>query len=313
MTRQDGEPVRGNALAGPAPPLPPLPDRRDLADACRAVAQREGVQAWAVEKDFYLTRLLWALAELRGDQLLLKGGTCLSKCDLGYRRLSEDVDMVVPLAPGEKPGRHKGMNAAAMNRVRDALRAVAPTVGVRLENATGEVSERGAHVIWDLPYESEFGPQGILFEAALRPVLLPPRRAPVRQLLDGPLTAGYEAAYCWALDFAEVRAEKVRAALTREVRAIRDFYDLRLLLDAGADMTSAAFVALVDRKLAEVNSPPLGVQPALFGLSEIQRLALADAARTDLARVVRSTEPSFELDAVLARYDGAWDKQGERT
>ncbi len=88
------------------------------------------MQAWAAEKDFYLTRLLWALAEVRGDRLLLKGGTCLSKCDLGYRRLSEDVDMVVPLGPDEKPERHKGINAAAMNRVRDALRAVGPAVGV---------------------------------------------------------------------------------------------------------------------------------------------------------------------------------------
>ena len=265
-----------------------------------------GVQPWAVEKDFYLTRLIWALAEARGDRLLLKGGTCLSKVDLGYRRLSEDVDLVIPLAAGERPGRHKGMNAAELNRVRDTLRTAAPIVGVTFREPTGLVSERGAHVIWDLPYSSEFGTQGITVEVALRPVLLPPRRAPLRQLLDAEVGEGYAAAHCWALDAAEVRAEKVRAALTREVRAIRDFFDLGALLNAGADMASSGFVALVDRKLAELGAPPLSEQPPSFGLTPAQRETLAQAARSDLARVVRLTEPPFDLDSVLTRYDQLW-------
>jgi hypothetical protein len=190
--------------------------------------------------------------------------------------------------------------------VRDALRAAAALVGVTFRDPTGQVSERGAHVIWDLPYASEFGPQGITVEVALRPVLLPPRRAPLRQLLTGELAEGYAAAYCWALAAAEVRAEKVRAALTREVRAIRDFFDLGALLDAGADMASSDFVALVNRKLAELDAPPLAEQPVSFGLTPAQREALEQAARSDLARVVRLTEPPFDLDSVLTRYDRLW-------
>ncbi len=77
-------------------PLPPLPDARRLADACRRTAALQRVEAATVEKDFYLTRLIWALAENQGDRLLLKGGTCLSKVDLGYHRMSEDADFVVP-------------------------------------------------------------------------------------------------------------------------------------------------------------------------------------------------------------------------
>lgn len=103
----------------------------------------------------------------------------------------------------------------------------------------------------------------------------------------------------------------MRAALTREVPAIRNFYDLALLLDAGVDMSSAEFIALVDRKLAEINAPPLVAHPPAFGLTERQRLALRDAVRTDLARVVRIAELPFELDGVVARYDAACDKQGE--
>ena len=43
--------------------LPPLPDTGLLADLCREAAAREGVAPQLVEKDFYLTRLLWALGQ----------------------------------------------------------------------------------------------------------------------------------------------------------------------------------------------------------------------------------------------------------
>src|SRR4051794_11283654 len=176
--------------------LPALADHELLADLCREIAASEGVQPFTVEKDFYLTRLIWALAQEFGDRLLLKGGTLLSKVDLGYRRMSEDVDLVIPGAPT----RHGGINAAATNSVRDALRKLAPVVGLRLENHNGESSERGARVIWTLKYDSSFGPQSIDVEVAIRPLLRPPRRALLRQLLNDPLAGDYSEAYCWALD-----------------------------------------------------------------------------------------------------------------
>jgi predicted nucleotidyltransferase component of viral defense system len=114
--------------------LPRLPDRELIADLCREVAAVEGVQPFAVEKDFYLTRLIWALAQEFGDRLLLKGGTLLSKVDLGYRRMSEDVDLVIPW-DGSRT--HRGVNAGQTNRVRDALEVLAPMVGLRFEHVDG--------------------------------------------------------------------------------------------------------------------------------------------------------------------------------
>ncbi len=75
--------------------MPPRPDVAVLADLSRETAAREGVQPQLVEKDFYLTRLLWALDERFGRDLLLKGGTLLSKVDLGFFRMSEDADLVL--------------------------------------------------------------------------------------------------------------------------------------------------------------------------------------------------------------------------
>lgn len=280
--------------------LPALPDRELLADLCREVAASESVQPFTVEKDLYLTRLIWSLAQEVGDRLLLKGGTLLSKVDLGYRRMSEDVDLVIP----GMPTRHGGINAAATNPVRDALRRLAPTVGLRLENHNGEPSERGARVIWTLKYDSSFGPQSIDVEVAIRPVLRPPRRARLRQLLSDPLAGDYSEAYCWALDTDEARAEKVRAACMRE--AIRDFYDLDQLLRAEKDFQSEAFRDLVDQKLAEEGEPPLADRPIVFGLTPSRRRSLNAQMIRGLQAVVRADDESFDLDTMLAKFNAIW-------
>ena len=280
--------------------LPALPDRELLADLCREVAASEEVQPFAVEKDFYLTRLIWALAQEFGDRLLLKGGTLLSKVDLGYRRMSEDVDLVIP----GTPTRHRGMNAAATNPVRDVLRRLAPNVGLRLENHNGESSARGARVIWTLNYASSFGPQSIDVEVGLRAVLRPPRRARLDQLLTDPLAGDYREAYCWALDADEARAEKVRAACMRD--AIRDFYDLDQLLQADMDFQSEAFRALVDQKLAEEREPLLADRPTAFGLTPARRRNLDAQMLRGLQVVVRMDEDAFDLDTMLARFNETW-------
>lgn len=280
--------------------FPALPDLDLLADLCREVAAAESVQPFAVEKDFYLTRLIWALAQEIGDRLLLKGGTLLSKVDLGYRRMSEDVDLVIP----GTPSRHGGINAAATNPVRDALRRLAPIVGLRLEYHNGESSERGARVIWTLTYGSSFGPQSIDAEVAIRPVLRSPRRAPLEQLLTDPLAGNYGEAYCWALAADEARAEKVRAACMRA--AIRDFYDLDQLLAAGNDFTSEPFRALVDRKLAEEGAAPLADRSTAFGLTPSRRRELDAQLIRGLQAVVRVGDQPFNLDTMLAKFDEIW-------
>lgn len=284
--------------------LPALPDRALLADLCQEVAAVEGVQPFAIEKDFYLTRLIWALAQETGERLLLKGGTLLSKVDLGYRRMSEDVDLVIP----GTPTRHGGINAAATNPVRDTLRRLAPMVGLRLENHNGESFDRGARVIWTLKYDSFFGSQSVDAEVSIRPVLRPARRALLRQLLNDPLVGDYSEAHCWALDADEARAEKVRAAFTR--REVRDYYDLDQLLAAGNDFTSEPFKTLVDEKLAELRAPPLADQEDSFGLTLAQLRQLKTQTQKGLQAVVRADAEPFDLDAMLARFDAIWKREG---
>jgi len=285
--------------------LPPLPNRQVLSDACSQEASRQGLDPLVVEKDFYLTRLIWALAQERGPQLLLKGGTCLSKCDLGYHRMSEDADFVIPWSSSTN---YRSTNARQTDKVRDALRAIASEVGVTLRS-DGNRFEQASHVIWTIIYSSELSPNSegsILIEVAMRPVLRQARQAPLRSILSGPRMAAYTAASCWALDAAEVRAEKVRAAYTREEPAIRDFYDLDLFRQVEVDMSSDDFRGLVDAKLAELTRGPLAKQPLQFGLSPRKKDQLYRDIPRQLSPVLRSTDPPYDLDRTLRHYDELW-------
>ena len=280
--------------------LPALPDRELLADLCREAASRERLQPQVVEKDFYLTRLLWALGQTLGDQVLLKGGTLLSKVDLGFKRMSEDVDLVMPRAATKKRA-----NVLALNSVRDVLRAVVHEVGLKLPFPDGAHFEHGAHRQWDLPYDSIFGPQAIKLEVSLRPKIRPARRVSLAQLLVDPLLGSYHSAFCYALDADEARAEKVRASFTRD--AVRDLYDLEQLARAGADLSSPDFVRLVDAKLAELDAPPLRVQAKSFGAGAgPRRKALEASVVRDLPAVVRVDEPPLDLEKVLKRFNRLW-------
>lgn len=105
---------------------------------------------------------------------------------------------------------------------------------------------------------------------------------------------------------ANAHAEKVRAAFTRA--AIRDFYDLDRLLDAGADLTSAQFVELVDAKLAELKAPPLARPGRSFGLDANRRRAPEAGLVRDLPAMLRAGAPPFDLYAMLARHDRLWGR-----
>ena len=280
--------------------LPRLPDRALLADLCREAAARERVQPQLIEKDFYLTRILWALGQSLGDGLLLKGGTLLSKVDLGFFRMSEDADLVLPCPPS----RQKLTNVRRMHRIRDVLKEIGPVVGVSARFPAGELFDKATHCVWQLDYPSEFGPQGIRLEVSIRPVLRPPREVGLRQLITDPLAGDVRAAKCFALDAAEARAEKVRAAFTRE--AVRDFYDLDRLRESGADLSSSAFIELVDAKLAELGAAPMAKQAKSFGLTEKRRRQVEAGLVRDLPAVLRTDAPDFDLNATLARFDRLW-------
>jgi predicted nucleotidyltransferase component of viral defense system len=280
--------------------LPPLPAPELLADLCRETATAEGVEPQLVEKDFYLTRLIWAFAQELGDQVLLKGGTLLSKVDLGFFRMSEDADFVLPGTPSG----FRSANVSRMGRVRAAVKALSPMVGATPEFPAGQLSNKAAHCEWKLNYVSNFGKQSVKLEVSIRPLIQPARRVHLQQLVNDPLLGSYKGAYCFALSAEEARAEKVRAAFTRD--AIRDFYDLERFRDAGADLSSPGFVRMVDVKLAELKAPLLGAQAPRVAMNDKRRTILDGSLSGELASVLRKGAPAFDLDRTLDSLDALW-------
>jgi hypothetical protein len=97
-----------------------------------------------------------------------------------------------------------------------------------------------------------------------------------------------------------------RAACTRD--AIRDFFDLEQLLDASADLTSNAFRELVDVKLEEIAAAPLREQKTPFGLTPKRRRDLQKSAKAELPAILRTDTRSFDLEQMLSRFQGTWDR-----
>jgi Uncharacterized conserved protein len=78
------------------------------------VSQRTSIRSDIIEKDYYLTLLLWELAE-KQDTLpaYFKGGTALYKAIGRMKRFSEDIDLTVEIHDCSKSQGKKRLEIAA--------------------------------------------------------------------------------------------------------------------------------------------------------------------------------------------------------
>ena len=106
------------------------------------VADRTGYPAAHVEKDFWVTEVLRGVARTAADlgvEIVLKGGTSLSKAYRLIERFSEDVDVLVIL-PTDTTGAKERVLKALVAGAADATRVEAVSVG----SATTKGVKRGA-------------------------------------------------------------------------------------------------------------------------------------------------------------------------
>lgn len=204
---------------------------------------------------------------LRRD-LLLKGGTCLCKCYLGYYRFSEDLDFT-----RKAPASWLGMGSKELRRVvkepreriTAAVRKVSSATGMKLGTGGPEEIEfgrSGQMLGYRLQYRSEVtGTEGSVRIQVnmLDPILFASRAVAASSLISGrvpdPLrfldadrTAGYERRIDLnAYSPEEILVEKVRAVLTRQAAKIRDVVDL-YLLEKRLGLRVADFTGPIERK-----------------------------------------------------------------
>lgn len=268
-----------------------LEDEAYFREAVAYTAAATGFLPGLIEKDAFATALLAHLAE-RCEGLAFRGGTCLAKVEVGFYRLSEDLDFAISL-PVEARKRERSAEAAPLRRAIECLERDLPffTVSKALDGANAS-----RQYLAEVAYRSRLTEsEGTLqVEVGLRePFLEPPDRRPARTLLLDPVTRepALEPVSVLALSAREIWAEKLRAALSRREPAIRDFYDVDHSARVGAlRLDEPALVEAVRAKLAVPGNFPIDV-------SRDRLEALRRQVRTRLEPVLRPPDlESFDLD-----------------
>lgn len=112
-------------------------DREAFGDLLSDVSRRTGIRSDIVEKDYYLTLLLWELSEKQGKGTLpayFKGGTALYKAIGRMKRFSEDIDLTVEIHDCSKSQGKKRLEIAANGY----------TTLLRTSDKTREINQKGS-------------------------------------------------------------------------------------------------------------------------------------------------------------------------
>lgn len=209
-----------------------------------------GFSASLIEKDYYCSLILHQVFHC-DTPLVFKGGTCLSKVYADFYRLSEDLDLVIPVSV-DTPRNQRRSKMDPIKGIFDELPAVVPGISVsRAFRGHNESRQYIGHL--EYPSTVMDGKERIKVEIGIRePLLLPLVTGETRTIVVNPFSGRplLPIFTVQAMDMKEAYAEKVRAALTRKEPAIRDLFDLfhavrkmRLCLD------DHDFIILVKQKL----------------------------------------------------------------
>lgn len=96
-------------------------------DAVRVTAQQMNIPPEFVEKDYWVTYVLFAIFNSKiGNETVFKGGTSLSKCYKLIERFSEDIDLVVLRREGESNNKM----TTKIRTISDVVNTVLPEVNI---------------------------------------------------------------------------------------------------------------------------------------------------------------------------------------
>jgi len=219
-----------------------------------------GFTASLIEKDYYCSLILHHIFDLE-TPLVFKGGTCLSKVYADFYRLSEDLDLVIPVAV-DTPRNQRRSEMDPIKRILDELPSVIP--GITVSKAFIGHNESRQYIGY-LEYTSAVmdKQERIKIEIGIRePLLIPSVTGETRTIVVNPFSGRplLPIFTVQAMDMKEAYAEKVRAALTRREPAIRDLFDLfhaarkmKLVLD------DHEFLIMVKKKLDVPDNTPVDI------------------------------------------------------
>lgn len=226
-------------------------NKEEFLKVLNSTAAQTPFQLDLLEKDYYLSLLLSGIGIL-SDDLIFKGGTCLSKAYYSYYRLSEDLDFSMKL-PEQVT---RTVRREVIQPVRGKIQTFAKNYGMSIEGAEKAGRNESKQYIYYVDYDSVVleKKQSIKIEIGLRfNPMLPTVKRKVSHKFLHPFTKEplFDGGSVSCLALKELVAEKMRAAATRLVIAPRDFYDLEFLLKAGFNLGDKELWRLFKEKLAE--------------------------------------------------------------
>jgi predicted nucleotidyltransferase component of viral defense system len=219
-----------------------------------------GFTASLIEKDYYCSLILHHVFD-RTTPLVFKGGTCLSKVYADFYRLSEDLDLVIPVAV-DTARKQRRSEMDPIKGIFDELPGAIPGITIPQELKGHNESRQ---YIGTLEYPSAVMRklERIKIEIGLRePLLYPSLTSETRTIAVNPFSGRplVPVFIVQAMDVKEAYAEKVRAALTRKEPAVRDLFDLLYAVSKmKLDFDAPDFLFMVKKKLDVPDNKPVDI------------------------------------------------------
>jgi predicted nucleotidyltransferase component of viral defense system len=277
-------------------------DKAEFLKVLERTSAQTGFPLRLLEKDYYITIVLSEIDKLSND-LIFKGGTCLSKIYYSYYRLSEDMDFTLRL-PDENATRTA--RREAIKSIKESLKSFLHGFDMSVENLEKGGHRESTQYIYYLNYESAVlnRKESIKLEIGMRfnPLLAAVgKKVPHRFLHPFTKEPLFETGSVNCLALKELVAEKLRAAATRKNIAGRDFYDLGFLLKERFDFKDKELLSVFRQKLEEDGfSAEMSKYRADLGRSHAEIVEMKARAKDELFPVLTLGEQkSFDMQDVL--------------
>jgi len=241
----------------------PYPHDTDKDIFLEALSYSEGITGFSaslIEKDYYCSLILHQVF-LRDTPLIFKGGTCLSKVYADFYRLSEDLDLVLPVSV-DSSRNHRRSKMDPVKGIFNELPALVPGITV-LHAFRGHNESRQYIGYLEYPSAVMERQERIKIEIGIRePLILSSVTGETRTIVVNPFSGRplLPVFTVQAMNMKEAYAEKVRAALTRTEPAIRDLFDLFYAVHKmKLDIDAPDFLIMVRKKLDVPGNTPVDI------------------------------------------------------
>ena len=195
-------------------------DRETFEQVILKVANETGIEPSIIEKDYYVTLFLKRIVQLQPN-IIIKGGTSLSKCYKVINRFSEDIDLNIDTQSKPTEGQRK--------KLKENIVSIIDEFGFTLDNADNVRSRRNYNrYIIDYPtvFSSNFLKEHLIIETAVYIKAYPCERLQATSIIYDYLKQnGYEdLIQKYGLEPFELNVQTASRTLIDKLYALGDYY-----------------------------------------------------------------------------------------